>query len=210
MTNTHRQPHDLPGIENFEGWIRTVANKFVGPHSQDYDDFLQEARIGLWKGVQSFKAGSVEKREGYTVRDEYVGWITKVAYNHLINVVSRDMKWTGMPYRGSVLKDLTPDQPFAPFYQEDPEGSELMIAQYVEMAMSEKESHSDILFSAHRDELVAAINKLRVEDREYVYRLFWNDDRHVDIVGDRNWSMKRRILSRLSEALPHLKGLVSS
>ena len=182
-------------ISKYDRLIYTIAAERIAG-SQDWDDAIQEARIEVW---QLHQQGKIPK-DGRSV----TGWVATVIRRTITSSVQRQL-WTSSeprkphghpadPLRTPAAERGSLDDPDLLFDAPSPE-----TLQTVELAY-------------HYGEIVAAINSLPANQREYVVARFWGGMTGAEIAArqgrplgtvDREWVTKIR--PALSLALQHLQ-----
>lgn len=203
---------DLPGIEDFEKWVHKTAWKYSSPNNSDFPDIVQELRIGIWRGMQSYESGRIKNMDDdFSERDAFVGWVTQRAEWHLMKLKDTQ-RWTGLPSRsGTPLVEYDPRYalPFSTIgsrHEEEGYEEDSYIEHRIFRPIYADEFES-VETSAHLPDIVSAINELTPKQRKYVYGVFWNDEKIESAVGG-SYSVKATAHRQLFHKLSHLKSMV--
>lgn len=207
---------DLPGIESFEKWAYKKAYKYSWTADPYFEDIVQELMVGVWKGIESFKPGSVKKKdENYSVHDEYVGWVTRRAEWHL-QKLWRDERWSGMPARyGKRREEYTVSKqvplssaPGVSRNDEDDHAEDHLIGYLLDMKESSSERAIDqVDVRYHSGEILGAIENLPKRQRDYVLGVFYQDKKITHILGNHR-EPADAAHETLAETLSHLRSII--
>lgn len=174
-------PDLVPLISNYRRWSYFMAIQYKRYFPSDWDDIAQEAMIGMWLSLRSY-----DRTKG-----ALPSWFTRAAKQR----IQRQLKtkhWFGMPPRYGHHKVKAEEIPVV-FKDEDGTWLPSIV-------------DSPDLLAYHRNAIVKVINDLTPDQREYVYRRFWLDQGHGEIVtlmGKNSWVGAK---TKLRQSLAHLKG----
>lgn len=133
-------------LKNYRKWLLYMANTMTSGE-ENIQDLAQEGWIAMWRALQIYNP----------TLGALPPWLTYAARTRMSECVRRK-SYTGMPARYGRLKGTATEIPVSSF--------EVDVAATTE----------DIELAYHHGEVVAAINSLSPEQREYVYRRFWQDE----------------------------------
>lgn len=207
---------DLPGIESFEKWAYKKAYKYSWTADPYFEDIVQELMVGVWRGIESFRPGSVKnKDENYSVHDEYVGWVTRRAEWHLQKLWG-DERWSGMPSRSGKRRDEYTASKLVPFSavsgldsSDGEDDEDKLVGYFVDISEPSAEKEIDrVDIQFHTDEILSAVDRLPKKQKEYVLGVFFKDKKITHVLGKQRYSADAAH-KRLAESLSHLRPIIA-
>jgi DNA-directed RNA polymerase specialized sigma24 family protein len=136
----------------FRPWLRLVAMRFPQMMPSRNEDLAQEGWIAIWRGIQTLKEKSIDKRP-----DDIELWLKRCATNRMANVVN---SWKAQS------RDVY-NTTFVDFNAEWDDGATWA----AHLALTT--DLGDVEIAYHYGEILKAVNRLPRSQRQYVIRKFW-------------------------------------
>jgi DNA-directed RNA polymerase specialized sigma24 family protein len=149
-------------IARFEHWAHAEAGRRTKVWGPEYDDYVQEARIAIWRALETNQGAP------------NAVYLTARARGRLLSLTA------GKPFVGQVEPGTRHYRPQTFGVDWDVEGDDGVFSDLLEGP----DLLSGVDWAYHHGELAEAINSLKPEHRRYVVARFWEGKADVEIAAE--------------------------